>query len=94
MKPRGAVKLDAGAVTALANGKSLLPAGVVAVSGAFERGDPVAIKDPSGHQIGMGLSRYTAVETDIIKGHRSDRIEPLLGYPGRAALIHRDDLAL
>ncbi len=94
MKPRGAVKLDAGAVTALANGKSLLPAGVVAVSGAFERGDPVAIKDPSGHQIGMGLSRYTAVETDIIKGHRSDRIEPLLGYPGRAALIHRDDMAL
>ncbi|WP_299737128.1 glutamate 5-kinase [uncultured Roseobacter sp.] len=94
MKPRGTVTLDAGAVTALKSGKSLLPAGVAAVSGAFLRGDPVAIADVSGHVLGHGLSRYTAAETDIIKGRKSQDIEALLGYPGRAALIHRDDMAL
>ncbi|WP_299675578.1 glutamate 5-kinase [uncultured Roseobacter sp.] len=94
MKPRGVVRLDAGAVSALHSGKSLLPAGVKRVSGAFERGDPVAIEGPDGHQIGLGLSRYTAQEATAIKGHRSGEIEAILGYPGRAALIHRDDMAL
>lgn len=94
MKPRGVVTLDSGAVTALMSGKSLLPAGVAQVSGDFQRGDPVAIADPSGHVLGHGLSRYTAGETDIIKGCQSRDIEALLGYPGRAALIHRDDMAL
>ncbi len=94
MKPRGALTLDAGAARALANGNSLLPAGVKAISGSFGRGDPVAIKGPDGHQLGLGLSRYTADEAQIIKGHQSHEIELLLGYPGRAALIHRDDMAL
>lgn len=94
MKPRGSVQLDAGAVSALSKGNSLLPAGVRVVIGTFERGDPVAILDPAGHQIGTGLARYSAAETGIIKGHRSDQIEPLLGYPGRAALIHRDDMVI
>ncbi|MEL7132741.1 MAG: glutamate 5-kinase [Pseudomonadota bacterium] len=94
MKPRGAVTLDAGAVRALSKGNSLLPAGVHAVSGTFGRGDPVAITGPDGHQLGLGLSRYTADEAQKIKGHRSAEIEALLGYPGRAALIHRDDMAL
>ncbi|MEM9637402.1 MAG: glutamate 5-kinase, partial [Pseudomonadota bacterium] len=94
MKPRGTVTLDAGAVTALQSGKSLLPAGVAAVSGAFQRGDAVAIADGSGHVLGHGLSRYTAHEAQIIKGRKSQDIEALLGYPGRAALIHRDDMAL
>ncbi|MCV3272103.1 glutamate 5-kinase [Roseobacter sinensis] len=94
MKPRGAVQLDAGAVSALHNGNSLLPAGVKAVTGTFGRGDPIAIQDAAGHQIGLGLSRYTAEEAGAIKGHRSGDIEAILGYPGRAALIHRDDMAL
>jgi glutamate 5-kinase len=94
MKPRGSVTLDAGAVRALSRGNSLLPAGVHAVSGHFGRGDPVAINDPDGRQLGLGLSRYTAIEAQKIKGHQSARIEELLGYPGRAALIHRDDMAL
>lgn len=94
MKPQGAVTLDAGAARALSKGNSLLPAGVHAVSGTFGRGDPVAITGPDGHQLGLGLSRYTAEEAKRIKGHRSAEIEALLGYPGRAALIHRDDMAL
>ena len=94
MKPRGSVSLDAGAVSALARGKSLLPAGVRAVQGPFGRGDSIAILDPTGRAIGTGLTRYTADEVDRIRGKRSDEIEPLLGYPSRAALIHRDDMAL
>ncbi len=94
MKPRGEVTLDAGAVRALESGKSLLPAGVIAVTGRFGRGDPVAILGPDGAALGQGLIRYTAAETTLIRGHRSDEIEALLGYPGRAALIHRDDMAL
>ena len=94
MKPRGAVAVDAGAARALEQGNSLLPAGVTAVSGTFGRGDPVAIETAAGHKLGQGLSRYTATEAQAIKGHRSDQIEGLLGYPGRAALIHRDDMAL
>jgi glutamate 5-kinase len=94
MKPQGTLTLDAGAAKALLNGNSLLPAGVHAVSGTFERGDPVALLDLDGHQLGLGLARYTASETQVIKGHRSAEIEALLGYSGRAALVHRDDMAL
>jgi glutamate 5-kinase len=94
MKPRGEVVLDAGAARALADGASLLPAGVVAVSGAFGRGDPVAILGPDGHRLGQGLVRYTAAEAAAIKGRRSGDIAAILGYPGRAALIHRDDMAM
>ena len=94
MKQRGTVTLDAGAAQALSRGNSLLPAGVHVVDGTFGRGDPVAIHDPDGHQLGLGLSRYTAEEAKIIKGHQSHEIEALLGYSGRAALIHRDDMAL
>ena len=94
MKPLGSVRLDAGAAQALSIGNSLLPAGIQAVSGAFGRGDPVAIQGPDGQQMGLGLSRYTADEAQKIKGHHSTKIEELLGYSGRAALIHRDDMAL
>ena len=94
MKPMGTITLDACAARALSKGNSLLPAGVHAVSGAFGRGDPVAIMGPDGNQLGLGLSRYTAAEAQTIKGHHSAEIEALLGYPGRAALIHRDDMAL
>jgi glutamate 5-kinase len=94
MKAKGAVRLDAGAVAALGRGKSLLPAGVTKVSGQFLRGDPVAVEGPDGARLGLGLIRYTSEEATAIAGHRSDEIEPILGYPGRAALIHRDDMAL
>lgn len=94
MKPRGELRLDAGAVTALKAGKSLLPAGVTEVSGSFGRGDPVAILSPEGVVLGKGLVRYTAVEAKAIAGHRTGEIEAILGYQGRAALVHRDDMVI
>ena len=94
MKPRGSVTLDAGAVAALGRGKSLLPAGITAVSGPFDRGDSISLLDASGKSIGVGLTRYASDEAARIKGHQSAEIERLLGYPGRAALVHRDDMAL
>ncbi len=94
MKPQGALRLDAGAVNALKSGKSLLPAGVTSVSGAFERGDPVAIEDETGATIAQGLTRYTAQEATQLIGAHSRDIETILGYPGRAALVHRDDMVL
>ncbi|MDK3072692.1 glutamate 5-kinase [Sedimentitalea sp. JM2-8] len=93
MKPRGQVMVDAGAADALCKGKSLLPAGVVQVSGSYGRGDPVDILAPDSHKLGQGLSRYTAAESRAIMGCKSADIETILGYPGRAALIHRDDMA-
>ena len=94
MKPRGQLRLDAGAVTALAQGKSLLPAGVTEVLGNFGRGDPVAVLSPAGEVLGKGLVRYPAIEARASAGHRSGEIEAILGYAGRAALIHRDDLVI
>lgn len=94
MKPRGTVTVDAGAAGALGRGKSLLPAGITAVAGSFGRGDPVDILDETGARLGAGLSRYTATEAWALIGKRSAEIEAVLGYPGRAALIHRDDMAL
>jgi glutamate 5-kinase len=94
MKPKGEITVDAGAAGALRSGKSLLPAGVTRVSGAFGRGDPVAILGPSGERLGLGLTRYTQEEAALIRGRHSGDIEGVLGYPGRAALIHRDDMVL
>ncbi len=94
MKPRGAIDVDAGAAAALLAGKSLLPAGIRGVEGAFGRGEPVTIRGPEGATLGLGLARYTAAEARAIKGHRSGEIEAMLGYPGRAAVIHRDDMVL
>ena len=94
MKPAGSVQVDAGAARALTQGKSLLPAGVVAVAGPFGRGAPVAILGPGGDRLGLGLIRYTSEEALAIRGHRSGEINDILGYAGRAALIHRDDMSL
>ncbi|MCX7644215.1 MAG: glutamate 5-kinase [Rhodobacteraceae bacterium] len=94
MKPKGEVTVDAGAARALAEGKSLLPAGVRAVTGRFGRGEPVAILGPHGETLGKGLVRYTSEEARAIAGRRSGDIAAILGYPGRAALIHRDDMVV
>lgn len=93
MKPRGEITVDAGAARALATGKSLLPAGITGVTGDFGRGDPVAIISPEGTRLALGLIRYSAEDARAIAGHQSGEIAQILGYQGRAALIHRDDMA-
>jgi glutamate 5-kinase len=94
MKPKGRVVVDAGAQRALALGNSLLPAGLREVSGTFGRGDMVEISTPEGLVFARGLTRYTAVEARQLVGRQSGEIEAVLGYPGRAALVHRDDMAI
>jgi glutamate 5-kinase len=94
LNPSGAITLDAGAVRALAQGRSLLPAGVIAVDGAFERGDTVSVRGPDGTALGRGLVAYSAVDARRIMGHKSREIEALLGYRGRDEMIHRDDLVM
>lgn len=94
LEPRGALHIDAGAVRALRTGKSLLPAGVVKVEGAFERGDAVVLRGPDGAEIGRGLVAYDAADADRIKRLSSADILVILGYTGRTEMIHRDDLVL
>jgi glutamate 5-kinase len=91
---KGAVTIDAGAVKALASGKSLLPAGVTRVEGEFARGDCVAIRDETGAEIGRGLIAYDALRAERIRGRKSREIAQILGAAGRAEMIHRDDMAL
>lgn len=94
LEPRGVVHVDAGAAAALSRGGSLLPAGVTRVEGAFARGDCVLIRDPSGAELGRGLIAYDAAEAGQLVGRNSRDIESVLGAPGRAEMIHRDDMAL
>jgi glutamate 5-kinase len=94
LEVHGVVTVDAGAVNALASGKSLLPAGVRQVDGSFERGDAILVRGPDGGEVGRGLSGYDADEARAIMGVRTGDIARILGYAGRAAMIHRDDLVL
>lgn len=94
LKPAGEVVLDDGAVNALRAGKSLLPAGVTAVVGTFERGDALIVRDAQGHEVARGLSAYSSRDAERLKGRKSHEIEALLGYRGRDELIHRDDLVV
>lgn len=94
LKPMGAVAIDAGALKALKAGKSLLPAGVTAVEGRFERGDAVIVRDSHGREVARGLVAYADDDARRIMGYNSKDIEGLLGYRGREELIHRDDLVL
>ncbi|HJN23399.1 MAG TPA: glutamate 5-kinase [Rhodospirillales bacterium] len=94
LRPAGIITIDNGAMKALGSGKSLLPAGVTEVEGAFKRGDAVIVKAADGSQIGCGLSAYSVEDARRIMGHKSGEIESLLGYRGRDEMIHRDDLVL
>jgi glutamate 5-kinase len=94
LQPAGEMHVDAGAERALSAGKSLLPAGVTLVNGQFERGDTIAIFGPSGREIARGLAGYDASEARQITGRKSNEIEAILGYAGRSAMVHRDDLVM
>lgn len=90
----GTLVIDNGAKDALSKGRSLLPAGVTAISGAFERGDLIDIYDLDGKLIARGLASYSSDEANMLKGHKSTDFEKLIGYQGRAELIHADDLVV
>lgn len=91
----GRLTIDAGAVRVLRDGgKSLLPVGVKAVEGSFQRGELVSCHDPDGNEVARGLVNYSIDETRRIMGQASDRIETLLGYVDEPELIHRDNMVV
>lgn len=92
LHPAGALVVDAGAVSALANHKSLLPAGVIRAVGRFERGDTVSVMSPDGVEIARGICAYSDRDAARIMGRQSADIENILGFRGRDEMIHRDDL--
>lgn len=94
LEPKGVIVVDAGAERALFDGKSLLPAGVTAVSGEFDRGEAVVIRGADGREIGRGLIAYTKRDAARIIGRKTSEIAEILGFSGRDELIHRDDMAL
>jgi glutamate 5-kinase len=94
LRPNGSITIDAGAVQALRSGRSLLPAGVTAVHGRFARGDTVSVLDPDGVEIARGMAAYNDEEATRIRGKRSADIEALVGFRGRAEMIHRDNLVI
>jgi glutamate 5-kinase len=94
LEVRGELQIDDGAVQALRDGGSLLPVGVAAVSGDFRRGDVVTLKSAAGDNVGRGMAEYSADEARRLVGIRSDKIASVLGYGGRATMVHRDELVL
>ena len=94
LKPAGEIYVDGGAVAALKRGKSLLPVGVVRVTGKFERGDAVIVRDAGAMEIARGLSAYSSTDIQRLRGRKSSEIAALLGFHGRDEVIHRDDLVL
>ena len=94
LRLKGALTVDAGAARALMKGSSLLAAGIVAVEGAFARGDAVAIRGEDGATLAHGLSEYDAGECALLKRRQSAEHAALLGYAPRSAVVHRDQLVL
>ena len=92
--PAGKLMLDEGAVRALHNGKSLLPSGIVEVTGHFDKGDSVSIISPAGLEVARGIVTYSAEAIRLIRGRGSRDIEAILGYTSGDEVIHRDDMAL
>lgn len=94
LKPAGQLQVDDGAAAALRSGKSLLPAGVMRVTGKFDRGDALIVCDSAGNEIARGLSAYSSADAERLRGRKSAQIAALLGFRGRDEIIHRDDLVI
>ena len=92
VSPKGEVIIDHGAVNAIKNGKSLLPAGVKIIKGNFEKGDHIQVKDENGDECARGLTSFSSIEIEKIKGSHSSKIKNILGYSSREEIIHKDDL--
>jgi glutamate 5-kinase len=92
---RGAVTVDQGAALKLRqDGKSLLPIGMTSVDGDFSRGDVIAVRDPSGNEIGRGLANYASAEARLLCRRPSGEFEALLGYAAEPEMVHRDNMVL
>jgi glutamate 5-kinase len=94
LRPAGAITIDAGALRALLEGRSLLPAGVTGARGRFDRGDTVSVLSAEGVEIARGIVAYSDADAARIMGRKSSEIAELLGFRGRDEMIHRDDLVL
>ena len=94
LKPEGSIVIDDGAKSALLSGASLLPVGVSDIEGHFYRGAAVSVKDQTRNAVAKGIVAYASDELMMIKGLQTDEVEPILGFRGRPAVIHRDDLVL
>lgn len=94
LNPAGSITIDAGALRALLEGKSLLPAGVVKSRGRFDRGDTVSVLTADGAEIARGIIAYSDADAARIMGRKSSEIEGILGFRGRDEMIHRDDLVI
>jgi glutamate 5-kinase len=94
LEVRGELQLDQGAVVALEKGNSLLPIGMLAVSGEFGRGDAVSLVAENGQELGRGLAAYGKDDAVAIIGCHSGQIEAKIGYRGRSVMVHRDDMVL
>jgi glutamate 5-kinase len=94
LEPKGTLHIDSGAVAALKRGASLLPAGVKRVDGTFDRGDAVVIRHLDGAEIGRGLVAYDAADAAKVIGLSTADVKNILGFDGRAEIVHRDDLVM
>ena len=90
--PKGEVIIDQGAIRAINNGKSLLPAGVNKINGSFEKGDHILVKDQNDIECARGLTSFSSIEIEKIKGSHTSKIKNILGYSSREEIIHKDDL--
>jgi len=90
--PKGEVIIDEGAINAIKNGKSLLPAGVKKINGKFEKGDHILVKDENNMEFARGLTSFSSIEAEKIKGSHTSKIKNILGYSSREEIIHKDDL--
>jgi len=88
----GKIHIDEGAAKALLRGKSLLAAGIKKISGEFNKGENILIVDENDNSLARGLSSFTSLEIDKIKGKQSNEIENILGYPSKSEVIHKDDM--
>ena len=92
LSSKGKIYIDAGAIKAILNGKSLLAAGIIKVSGIFKKGDNILIVDNNEKNFGRGLSSFNSEEINKIKGKQSNEIQNILGYPSKSEVIHIDDM--
>mgnify|MGYP001234080250 CR=1 FL=1 len=90
--PKGDIVIDDGALKAISNGKSLLPAGVIKINGNFDKGDHIVVKNKNNIECGRGLASFSSLEIKKIKGFHTSKIKEILGYSSAEEIIHKDDL--